>query len=172
MAIEMPTQQTHLRLSLETPAPAAFSFALNDGYLSLPIVIENVSQYPAQLPFLCLMDLGLNLIPQLGWRPDKIASDGRRLVRFAFTDPQPLPPGGRLHAVNVVAKIVMNDGIVISFNGGVPVALEALRDLRMFSVTGAANFPAARGHVVVAADTIRQGLTQAMGGGFRQRLTG
>jgi len=172
MALELGTQQTYLRLSLETPAPAAFAFALNEGYLSLPIVIENISQYPAQLPFLCVMDLGLNLVPQLGWRPSKIASDGRRLVRFAFTDANPLPPGGRLHAVSVVAKIVMNGGTAVSFNAGVPVALDALRDLRLFSVSGAANFPAVRSHLVVSADMIRSGLTQAIGGGFRQRLAG
>ena len=134
----------------------AFSHLPADGRAVYMLSVENTSGYPAQLPFFCVMDLGLNIEPHANWQVDKISSDGRRLVRLSYRGSSTLLPSDRIMACNLVMHLSRSNGLAISFGAGTPVPLENLRDLRLFTITGAANFPSARSSLHIPADYIRR----------------
>jgi hypothetical protein len=163
----------HLRLDIAFPPAALLAHAVADGHVGLPVYLENHSSYPAQFPFFCVMDLGLNLQPEANWTLSRIASDGRKLVRCSFANGATLLPGDRLRAMTLVVSVLAGQGLRIAFNGATPVPLDSLRDLKLFTVTGAANFPAQRGSVTVAADQLRRALLLALANAAgTERLTG
>lgn len=164
---------THLSARIDVPPAAQLAHVITDGHIGLPVYLENRSDYPAQFPFLCVMDLGLNLQPEANWVLSRIASDGRKLLRCSYSSAITLLPGDQLRAMTLVMNVTTNQGLRVTFNGASPVPLETLRDLRLFTVAGAANFPAQRGSATVEADTLRRLLLLSLANGHGQdRMTG
>ncbi len=164
---------SHLSVRIDVPPAAQLAHVVTDGHVGLPVYLENRSDYPAQFPFLCVMDLGLNLQPEANWVLSRIASDGRKLLRCSYGSAITLLPGDRLRAMTLVMNVTTNRGLRVTFNGASPVPLETLRDLRLFTVAGAANFPAQRGTATVAADTLRRLLLLSLANDHGpDRLTG
>lgn len=145
----------NLRISIEPPHSSVLSHIHIDGRASYVASLENLSTIPAQFPFLCFMDLGLNLEAHRNWYFDKISSDGRRLVRCSYRGLETLLPGNRIAALSLVMRYTATNGEHVAFGSGAPVPLESLKDLRLFTVAGAANFPAVRETLTIPADDIR-----------------
>ncbi len=156
-----------LRVTAEYPRIAAAGET--EGIIPLRLSIENTSHVAAQLPFLCVTDLGFNIHPGDDGQMEKISAEGRRLVRFL------LPPGAVLHSREKVSICTLTitwrsgDPTMVAFDQGAGVGLDALRDLRMFCVTGAANFPSERTHIALAADDIAAAVIVASGEGVETR---
>ena len=64
----------------------------NSGTIAVELSIENMSHVTAQLPFLCVTDLGFNIRPVDEGKMEKISAEGRRLVQFL------LAPGASLRS--------------------------------------------------------------------------
>lgn len=152
----------HLRAVFGLPSPAPLSQGNATGRIAVPLYLENHSAFPAQFPFVCVMDLGLTLEPAANWSVNRIASDGRKLLRCSFLSDASLKPGDRLLAASLVLQVPPGGSGRAALNGASAPGLETMRDIRLFTVTGAANFPAERGAATIAADTLRRGLALGM----------
>lgn len=152
------TLRSLLNISAEFPSAAGLPGPCEAGTLSIDLTIENSSHVPAQLPFLCVTDLGLNIHPVRAGRMEKIAADGRRLVRFGFESHTVLKPGDKLAICQLICGWRGCDAPVVSFDLGSGHPLDSLRDLRILCVSGAANFPSERSYLVLPAASIRKAI--------------
>ena len=138
-------------LRVSASIPDIVAAGEREGTIPVSLMLENTSHVAAQLPFLCVTDLGFNIQPVIYGQMEKISADGRRLVRFV------LPPGAVLDsgAKSSICTLTMSwrggDPPFVAYDLGAGLGLDALRDLRMFCVTGAANFPSERTHIVLTA---------------------
>lgn len=162
---------SHLRIMVDPPEAFDYSRLLANSRVGIAVSVVNQTTVPAQFPFFCVMDLGLNLEIQRDWDFKRIASDGRRLLRYTYQGSNSLLPGQKLTACRLVLKVTAPSTIFAAFGSDTPVALEKLKDLRLFTVTGAANFPAQRGILQVPVDIMRRNIGQAFAAG-RQRASG
>ena len=135
----------------------------DSGTLSVAFTVENFSHVPAQLPFLCLTDLGLNIRPVRNGRMEKLSSDGRRLVRFGLEAPAVLSTGGKTVLCMLTLSWRGRDPASVSFDRGAGHEVEALRDLRLFCITGAANFPPERSTLTISANRVRSAIAAQSG---------
>ena len=133
------------------------------GTIPVSLMIENTSHVPAQLPFLCVTDLGFNILPVAGGQMEKISAEARRLVRFQLPPGAVLRTGEKISICTLTISWRSGDPPLVAFDLGAGLALDALRDLRMFCVTGAANFPSERTSVVLAAAEVSRAVTGASG---------
>jgi len=124
------------------------------GSIEFDLVLSNRSPVPAHVPFLCLMDLGFNLSASQAWHMEKIASDGRRLVRLLPTTPLSLKNGESVVAGCLTATWRKDPAFSVSFDRQQTTTLAALKDMRLFCLCGAANFPQERGYLVIPAATV------------------
>lgn len=156
-------QISHLRLVAIPPIGYSASQLKLERRIAYTIAMENFSVIPAQLPFFCVMDLGLELEAHRDWQLDKIVSEGRKLIRCTYRGANSLMPSANTVACNLMLRIFMQDGIQVSIGNGAPASLDNLKDVRLFAVTGAANFPAQRGQLLVTTDEVRKGLRGCFG---------
>jgi len=152
---------SHLRIMVDPPEAFDYSRLLANSRVGIAVSVINQTNVPAQFPFFCVMDLGLNLEIQRDWDFKRIASDGRRLLRYTYQGSNSLMPGEKLTACWLILKVAVPSTIFAAFGSDSPVALENLKDLRLFTVTGAANFPAQRGTLQVPVDAMRRNIVQA-----------
>lgn len=124
------------------------------GTIPVALALENTSHVTAQLPFLCVTDLGFNIHPVAQGQMEKISAEGRRLVRFHLEPGASLRSGEKLTICTLTISWRGRDPPFVSFDLGVGHALDALRDLRMFCVTGAANFPSERSHLTLTCEAV------------------
>ena len=160
----MTSPASYLRLDVTLPAAFGYSHLRVDGRIRYEISIVNHSSIPAQLPFFCVMDLGFNLEAHQGWQMDKIVSDGRKLLRCSFRGSATLMPAKRLVACSLVLRVSPANGVQVSYGAGAPVALDNFKDLRLFAISGAANFPPERGQLHVPAEEVRSGIRKGLAG--------
>jgi hypothetical protein len=154
---------SHLRLVAMPPAGYSASQLNLEKRITYSIAVENMSMIPAQLPFFCVMDLGLGLAAHRDWQLDKIVSEGRKLIRCTYRGAGPLMPSGHMAACSLTLRIFLQDGIQVSLGNGAPASLDNMKDVRLFAITGAANFPAQRGQLLVTFDEVRKGLQGCFG---------
>lgn len=136
-----------------------------DGSVSIVVHIRNSSPVPAQLPFFCMTDLKMNVNAPQGWHMDHISSDGRRMVRFLPSIALSLAEGQTVPACILTADWFANGGFFISFSYGSRHALDQLRNMKLFCISGAANFPSQRSYLVIDADEVRAAVHAAAGVG-------
>jgi hypothetical protein len=158
----MIASNTHLRLATIVPHNIDGQTLQREGRIGFVVMIENTSAVPAQLPFFCFMDLGLNIEAMGDWQIDKITSDGRKLVRCSYRGIAPLLTARPAVACKLFLRVLRTGGIRVSFGAGPDVAPENLKDLKLFAISGAANFPAQRGQLLVQADTVRDYLQHVL----------
>src|SRR5688572_16722062 len=97
-----------LKITAQIPMVVAAGAAA--GTIPVGLSIENTSHVSAQLPFLCVTDLGFNICPVNEGQMEKMSAEGRRLVRFL------LAPGASLRS-GEKASICW---LTISWRGGDP----------------------------------------------------
>lgn len=160
---------SYLHLFALPPSSYTASHINIERRVAYAITLRNTSSIPAQLPFFCFMDLGVGLEAHRDWQLDKIVSEGRRLIRCSYHGTASLMPAEQAVACSLVLRISMQDGMQVSFGTGAPSSVDGMKDLRLFAITGAANFPAQRCQLLVAADAVRKGLSDATEALARQR---
>ncbi len=156
---------THLRLAAVPPAKLDAASLQRDGRIGYAIFIENTSAVPAQLPFFCVMDLGLNLEAQRDWQLEKIVSEGRKLVRCSFRGITPLITAQPTLACTLFLHVSKANGGRVSFGAGAAVPPENFKDLKLFTISGAANFPAQRSQLLIQTDSVREDLAHLLSTG-------
>lgn len=154
---------SYLRLAAMPPSNYSAHQLNLEKRVVYSIVLENLSAVPAQLPFFCVMDLGLHLEAHRDWQLDKIVSEGRKLIRCTYRGTNSLMPSGHVAACSLMLRIFVQDEVQVSFGNGTQASLDAMKDMRLFAITGAANFPAQRGQLLVTADEVRRGLRSCFG---------
>ena len=111
-----------------------------------------------------MTDLGFNIQPAAFGQMERISAEGRRLVRFVLPPGTTLDSGKRVSICTLTISWRGGDPPFVAYDLGAGLALDALRDLRMFCVTGAANFPSERTHTVLTAADV--GVAVATAGGM------
>lgn len=134
------------------------------GSIEFDMTLSNHSPVPAHVPFLCLMDLGFNLSPSQAWHMEKIASDGRRLVRLVPATPLSLKNGESVVAGCLTAIWRRDPEYSVSFERQQTTPIAALKDMRLFCLCGAANFPQERSYLVIPAGTVASAIADIRAG--------
>ena len=164
-----------LQMSVEAQTCTPVPFARGEaGRLTLQLVMTNRSDHVAQLPFLCLTDLGLNIGAASGWRADKITSRGRRMVRVAAIKSITLRPGESTPVGALEVKWRCQGGFVVSIDAGAGRLAADATGIRICCIAGAANFPMERLQLVIPTATIyravERGTLIRTAGNVRERL--
>lgn len=161
----------HLRIAISAPDSAGHAAPTSLNTIAFVLSLENRSTVPAQMPFLCLMDLGFNLETHRNWNSEKISSDGRRLVRFSYRPVSALMPFEGLPVCNFVLRLSTANAVHVAVGTSAPVALDAMKSVRLFAIAGAANFPAERGYIEIPAADIRAEVLKRTGTQQKSRVT-
>ena len=127
----------------------------HSGSTIFQLLMTNASSFAAQFPFFCVTDLGLNVSAAPEWGVERIASNGRRQLRFAPEKRFLLLQGDGMVACMLTVNWRMEHGVVVSTDAGNGCSPEGPRDLRFSCMTGAANFPPERTYVTVPAALVQ-----------------
>jgi hypothetical protein len=133
------------------------------GRVEYCIVVRNRSSYVAYLPFLCITDFGLNVRPANGWRLDRIATRGRKILRFMPAKSLCLKPTGTAAPCLLDINWRFCDGMLTAMDPGNGQLNSLPAEIGISVMTGAANIPVEKKHLLIRRDVISEAAERAVG---------
>jgi hypothetical protein len=133
------------------------------GKCLVALSLRNNGFIAASFPFLCLTNLGLDLLPAPGWVKDEPVMI-RKMLRFSpdHFSGSTLEVGAAVHCCTVTLRYKSSFGGCLEFEAGSEHLLANFPNLNLSCAVGAGNYPSQRTWLQVPATALRNAIENAI----------